>query len=357
MNLEALARKNVLSLSPYRSARDEFDQRADIYLDANENPFDNGYNRYPDPYHHALKKRLSEIKHVPPDHILLGNGSDEVLDLIVRAFCEPGQENMVTHRPGYGMYAVLSALNNVTLRAVGLESGFRLRAQSLLAAADEQTKLFIVCSPNNPSGNLLNKKEIKALLQAARGMVVIDEAYIDFAPDGASWLGALQDYPHLIVCQTLSKAWGMAGLRVGLCFAHPEIIALLHRIKPPYNLNALSQQAALKALNHEHAFASQVQQIIEERMKMQAALAHLACIDEVFPSQANFLLARVRHAQDLYHYLLKKNIVVRNRTHDYLCHNCLRLTIGTPQENQTLLAALQAYALGETATTIPQGFT
>lgn len=344
MDISKLIRKNILSLTPYSSARDEFDHVAEVYLDANENPFENGYNRYPDPYQKKVKDRLSEIKGVATENILLGNGSDEVLDLIYRAFCESGVDNVVSHNPCYGMYPVLSEINDVPLRKVNLEEGFQLNAQSMIDASDNQTKLFFVCSPNNPSGNLLAKEEIKKILDLQRGLVVIDEAYIDFAATD-SWLSELANYPNLIVCQTLSKAWGLAGLRVGMCFASKEIIQVLNAIKPPYNVNELSQQAALKALNEEENFKSNLKIILDEKLKMEEALDELPCILTRFPSDANFIFVRVEDAKGLYDFLMAKQIIVRNRSKEYLCENCLRLTIGTPEENRRLLEGLMSYQL------------
>ena len=329
-------------MTPYSSARDEFDHVAEVYLDANENPFENGFNRYPDPYQKAVKNRLSEIKGVLPESILLGNGSDEVLDLIYRAFCEPGVDHVISHNPSYGMYPVLSEINNVSLRQVNLEEGFQLNAAAMIEASDADTKLFFICSPNNPSGNLLAKKEIKKLLDLQQGLVVIDEAYIDFA-NSDSWLSELKNYPNLIVCQTLSKAWGLAGLRVGMCFASKDIIRILNAIKPPYNVNELSQQAALKALNEEDNFKSNLKVILDEKKKMEKALDELPCILKRFPSDANFILVRVANANGLYDYLMEKQIIVRNRSKEYLCDNCLRLTVGMPEENERLINGLRSY--------------
>ncbi|MEP3389822.1 MAG: histidinol-phosphate transaminase [Reichenbachiella sp.] len=342
MDISKLIRKNILSLTPYSSARDEFDHVAEVYLDANENPFENGYNRYPDPYQKKVKERLSEIKGVATENILLGNGSDEVLDLIYRAFCEPGGDNVISHNPSYGMYPVLSEINNVPLRKVNLDEGFRLNAQAMIDVSDDQTKLFFICSPNNPSGNLLAKEEIKKILDLQKGLVIIDEAYIDFAATD-SWLSELANYPNLIVCQTLSKAWGLAGLRVGMCFASEAIIKVLNAIKPPYNVNELSQQAALKALNEEEDFKSNLKIILDEKLKMEQALDELPCILKRFPSDANFILVRVEDAKGLYDFLMERQIIVRNRSKEYLCENCLRLTIGTPEENRRLLEGIKEY--------------
>lgn len=330
-------------MTPYSSARDEFTDIADVYLDANENPFENGYNRYPDPYQQKVKARLSEIKRIPSNNILLGNGSDEVLDLIYRAFCEPKVDNVVSHNPSYGMYPVLSEINNVELRKVNLDEGFQLNAKAMIDASDQNTKIFFICSPNNPSGNLLSKSEIRKILDLKSGLVVIDEAYIDFS-DADSWLKELDQYENLIVCQTLSKAWGLAGIRVGMCYASKEIITVLNAIKPPYNVNELSQQSALAALKDVENFQQQLNIILAEKLKLETQLSEISYIEKIFPSNANFILIRVPNANELYEFLLKRKIIVRNRSKEYLCENCLRLTIGTPEENEKLLKGLNAYS-------------
>lgn len=342
MDITKLIRKNILDLTPYSSARDEFEFEAEIYLDANENPFDNGLNRYPDPYQLAVKERLGLIKGVDPTHILIGNGSDEVLDLIYRAFCEPGMDNVVSHNPSYGMYPVLAEINNIEIRKVNLGPGFQLDGDQMINAADQNTKVFFICSPNNPSGNLLNKPEIKKILDSEKGLVVIDEAYIDFA-DADSWISELHKYPNLIVCQTLSKAWGLAGLRIGICFASTQIIKVLNAIKPPYNVNALSQKEALRVLVNEVAFRSNLSVLLNEKNKLKQALADIQCIDKIYPSDANFLLVRVTDSQSLYDFLMQRQIIVRNRSREYGCENCLRLTVGTPKENERLLEGIMAY--------------
>lgn len=342
MDIKKLLRPNIASMTPYSSARDEFEDVADVYIDANENPFENGVNRYPDPYQKEVKNRLSEIKGVAPENILLGNGSDEVLDLIFRAFCEPKQDNIISHNPSYGMYPVLCEINDIELRKVNLDKGFRLDGGKMLATSDNQSKLFFICSPNNPSGNLLAKEEIKKILDAQKGIVIIDEAYIDFAASD-SWLTELGSYPNLIVCQTLSKAWGMAGLRVGMCFASSEIISVLNAIKPPYNVNVLSQQAALETLNQEATFKKNLAVILEEKVKVENALNAFDSVLELFPSDSNFVLARVDDANAMYDFLLERKVIVRNRSKEYLCENCLRFTIGTPEENERLLEGIKEY--------------
>ncbi|MGL1887289.1 MAG: histidinol-phosphate transaminase [Reichenbachiella sp.] len=342
MDIRNLLRDNIKSMTPYSSARDEFEDVADVYLDANENPFENGVNRYPDPYQKDVKKRLSEIKGVPTENILIGNGSDEVLDLIFRAFCEPKQDNVISHNPSYGMYPVLCEINDIELRKVNLDPGFKLDADKMLSASDDHTKLFFICSPNNPSGNLLAKEEIKKILDSQQGIVIIDEAYVDFS-DSDSWLAELNSYPNLIVCQTLSKAWGLAGLRMGMCFASKEIISVLNAIKPPYNVNVLSQEAALKILNKEDEFKKNLQIILEEKIKVEKALESFSSVLELFPSDSNFVLSRVDNAYEMYDFLLKRKVIVRNRTKEHLCDNCLRFTIGTPKENLKLLEGIKEY--------------
>ena len=343
MDIRKLIRPNILALTPYSSARDEFTEVADVYIDANENPFQNGVNRYPDPYQMKMKTRLAEIKGISTDQMILGNGSDEILDLIFRAFCEPKQDNIISHNPSYGMYPVLCGINNVELRKVNLDEGFELNSDNMLNAADEHTKIFFICSPNNPSGNLLSENAITEILQSQKGIVVIDEAYIDFA-EAESWITKLDQYPNLIVCQTLSKAWGLAGLRVGMCFASKEIISILHRIKPPYNVNELSQQRALEALNNKAEFDRQLVILKEEKIKLEKALADISLIEKIHPSDANFLLVKVPDATALYDFLVKKGIIVRNRTKEHLCKDCLRITVGTPEENLKVLEGIFAFA-------------
>ncbi len=342
-DIKQLVRKNVTALKPYSSARDEFSNTAKIYLDANENPFNNGLNRYPDPYQHKLKTKLSKLKNVSTSNILLGNGSDEVLDLLFRAFCEPRIDNVVSHNPSYGMYSVLAGINNVEIRKVNLDESFRLNASNMIKASDKNTKLFLICSPNNPSGNVMHKGEIKKLLELKQGLVIIDEAYIDFTKT-KSWLPELNNYNNLVVCQTLSKAWGLAGLRVGICFASIPIIEVLNSIKPPYNINTLTQETAIIALENYVVFKKNIATILKEKRKLEAKLKSFSYVEDVFPSEANFLLIRVKKANDLYNFLIRKKIIVRNRSNEYLCNNCLRITVGTPKENQFLLNYLKNYA-------------
>ncbi|WP_295179398.1 histidinol-phosphate transaminase [uncultured Christiangramia sp.] len=341
-DLNNLVRDNVKSLLPYSSARDEYktDGEAMIFLDANENPFENGLNRYPDPQQMLLKSKISEIKQVPEKQILLGNGSDEVLDLIFRAFCEPGKDNIISLPPTYGMYKVLSGINNIENREVLLTSEFEPDVDAILEAVDANTKLLFLCSPNNPSGNSFNAETIKKLLKSFNGLVVIDEAYIDFSDD-AGWSQSLDKYPNLIITQTFSKAFGMAGIRLGMLFASAEIIKILNRIKPPYNVNELTQQRAIKGLQNYSEIKQQVIDIKSERDNLSKQLLQLNYVAKIFPSDANFLLIKVDDADQRYMELIGKGIVVRNRSKQPLCENCLRITVGTALENQNLLKAFK----------------
>ena len=339
MDLTKLVRKNILALAPYSTARDEYQGELDIYLDANENPFNDGYNRYPDPYQKRLKERLSRIKGVDSSRIFIGNGSDEPIDLVYRIFCEPGVHNAVAIAPTYGMYRVAADINGVEYREVMLRDDFGLDAETLLAAADENTRLLFLCSPNNPSGNVLCRKALERLLTGFGGIVVLDEAYIDFADD-PGFLSQLDRYPNLIVLQTLSKAWGMAGLRLGLAFASPEIVRLLTRVKYPYNINVVTQKLVLTLLDKD--MPGQVETLKRERTKLLEALPELPVIRKVYPSDANFILVRVDEPRKVYDRLIEKGIVVRDRSRIRGCEGCLRLTVGTPEENERLIAELKA---------------
>ncbi|WP_298247050.1 histidinol-phosphate transaminase [uncultured Christiangramia sp.] len=341
-DLNNLVRDNVKSLLPYSSARDEYktDGEAMIFLDANENPFENGLNRYPDPKQMLLKSKISEIKKVPEKQILLGNGSDEVLDLIFRAFCEPGKDNIISLPPTYGMYKVLSGINNIENREVLLTSEFEPDVDAILEAEDSNSKLLFLCSPNNPSGNSFKTELVQKLLESFNGLVVIDEAYIDFSDD-AGWTQSLDKYPNLIITQTFSKAFGMAGIRLGMLFASAEIIKILNRIKPPYNVNELTQQRAIKGLQNYSDIKQQVIDIKSERDNLSKQLLQLNYVAKIFPSDANFLLIKVDDADQRYMELIGKGIVVRNRSKQPLCENCLRITVGTALENQNLLKAFK----------------
>ena len=341
-DVNRLVRESVLKLQPYSSARDEYvsDGSEMIFLDANENPFDNGVNRYPDPYQRSLKSVLSEQKGLAEQQILLGNGSDEVLDLIYRAFCEPNQDNIVTLPPTYGMYKVLAGINAVENREVLLTRDFEPNVTEILKVADSNSKLLFICSPNNPTGNAFQKKGIKELLESFNGLVVVDEAYIDFSND-ESWVNELNQYPNLIVTQTLSKAYGLAGIRLGICYASEEIIGILNKIKPPYNVNQLTQQRALQRVLHQDLVKQEVKQILDEREELIKALKDLEFVTALYPTDANFVLAKVDDANKRYQQLLEKQVVVRNRSTQPLCENTLRFTVGTPEENKKLIAILK----------------
>ena len=342
-NIQKLIRPTVQALKPYSSARDEYQGNSDtmVFLDANENPFENGVNRYPDPQQRTVKSLLSEIKDIPQQNILLGNGSDEVLDLIFRAFCEPNQDNIITLPPTYGMYSVLANINAIAIKSVQLDDNFQPKVDEILEIADANSKLLFLCSPNNPTGNSFKAKSIERLIKAFKGIVVIDEAYIDFAND-ESWASKLSDFPNLIVTQTLSKAYGMAGIRLGICFASEEIISVLNRIKPPYNVNELTQQKAISQLENYELTQQQVKAILEECGVLVRKLSEITFVSKIYPTDANFVLAKVDDATKRYNQLIEKGIVIRNRTNQPGCENCLRFTIGTKKENEVLIKALKA---------------
>lgn len=341
-------RPHLRGLRPYSSARDEFSGQAHIYLDANENPFGSpllsasAYNRYPDPHQQAIKERLAALKGVSPENIFLGNGSDEAIDLLIRAFCEPARDKVLITPPTYGMYEVSAAIHNVGIVRVPLLPGsFQLNTQEVISQS-EQAKIIWLCSPNNPTGNLLRKEDIRAILTQTNKPVVVDEAYIDFSED-EGWLPQLSHYPNLVVLQTFSKAWGLAGLRLGVAYAHPQIIALLDKIKPPYNINTYTQKMALQALEQPRQVALWIDEIRHERQALSRALAALPFVEQVFPSDANFVLVRVTDAPTIYTYLISRGIIVRDRSRVLLCDNCLRITVGKPEENKQLLDALQQW--------------
>ena len=340
MNLNNLIRKNIKAMKPYSSARDEFkDLKADmVFLDANENPFETTLNRYPDPQQTALKELISKQKELPINQVLLGNGSDEVLDLIVRAFCEPNQDSILTLPPTYGMYGVLAQLNSIENIEVPLSKDFNINVDQVLKQVKPSTKLLFICSPNNPSGNIMDVNAVTRLLKAFDGLVVIDEAYIDFTTI-ESWTQRLNTFPNLMVTQTLSKAYGLAGIRLGTCYASKEIIAVLNKIKPPYNINSLTQQAAIEALQNNEV-SEQVSSILREREKLANALASCFFVKKIYPSDANFILIKVDDANKRYDELLRHGIVIRNRTTQLGCENCLRISLGTPAENKQLLTLL-----------------
>ena len=340
-DLQKLVRSHIADLQPYSSARDEFD--ADdgdvVYLDANENPFDNGVNRYPDPQQRKLKEVIARGRGVAANQLLLGNGSDEVLDLIFRAFCTPNKDNVIVIPPTYGMYKVLANINCVSLDEAPLNNDFQLVTKDILNQISSQTKAIFLCSPNNPSGNSFRREDILTLLQSFTCLVVVDEAYIDFSTQ-KSLTAELPSYPNLIITQTLSKAYGLAGIRLGICIASEEIINILNKIKPPYNINSLTQERAISALEDWDTTQRQITQLIAERKGLFAQLEKISFVEKVYPSDANFLLVRVDDANKRYAQLIQNNIVVRNRNKQVGCENCLRFSVGTPQENQILIETL-----------------
>ena len=338
-DVNAWMRPNIRAMQPYSSARDEFHGSASVFLDANENPYNAPYNRYPDPMQWRLKERISKIKGVPVESIFLGNGSDEPIDLLLRAFCEPGKEKMLTTDPTYGMYQVAAEVNNVACVKVPLREDFSLDLPALLARIDDATKLIYLCSPNNPTGNSLGHDVIREVLRRFPGIVVVDEAYIDFSA-GPSFLRELGEWPNLVVLQTLSKAWGCAAIRLGMAFASPEIIGVLNKIKYPYNVNLLTQEKALELLD-EDRMRTQLAQILQERTRLRRDLSSIPLVRRIYPTDANFLLVDVGDADGVYHKLVEEGIIVRNRNRVTLCRGCLRITVGTPEEDDKLLAALR----------------
>lgn len=342
-DLKELTRPNIWNLEPYSSARDEYKGvEASIFLDANENPYNAPNNRYPDPLQKDLKKRIAPIKNVRVPQIFLGNGSDEAIDLLFRVFCRPKVDNVVAIAPTYGMYQVCADVNDVEYRKVLLDDQFQFKASGLLAVADENTKLIFLCSPNNPTGNNLNRQEIIILLEQFQGLVVVDEAYIDFS-DEPSFLSQLDRYPNLIVLQTFSKAWGCAAIRLGMAFASEEIISLMNKVKYPYNINRLTQQEAIDMVGRYYRVQEWVESLLGERKRLMDEFAKLPCCKYIYPTNANFFLVKVGEARRLYAYLVDKGIIVRNRTNVVLCRHCLRITVGTRPENDMLLEALKNY--------------
>jgi histidinol-phosphate aminotransferase len=342
-----LARPALRALTPYSSARDEFDQTTYsneklIFLDANESPYSSPYNRYPDPHQRQLKKQISAIKSVPEESIFLGNGSDEAIDLLIRTFCAPTQHNIIIPAPTYGMYAVSAAINEVAVKYVSLTATYDLDDSAVMKAVDRQTRIIFLCSPNNPTGNILSRASVDRIIEAFDGIVVVDEAYIDFT-ETPSLIKSLERKVNLVVLQTLSKAWGLAGLRLGMAFAHQEIISLLNKIKPPYNVSSVSQEIAQRILSDQDSQQRRVIEIRTERSRLAKELTGLACVSQVFPSQSNFLLVKVKDASRAYGYLVGAGIVVRDRSKVRLCEGCLRITVGTPDENNKLLTALASY--------------
>ncbi len=343
--LQELTRPNIWSLKPYSSARDEYQgKEASVFLDANENPYNGPYNRYPDPLQWELKKMISPIKQVKPESIFLGNGSDEAIDLVFRAFCEPRVDNVVAIDPTYGMYSVCAGVNDVEYRGVLLDDQYQFSAEQVLAATDAHTKAVFLCSPNNPTGNLLDREEIIKVITSFPGLVILDEAYIDFA-GAPGFAASLEEYPNLIILQTFSKAWGSAGIRLGMAFAAPEIIAIFNKIKYPYNVNLLTQQQAAEMLGQYDQIERWVQTLIRERERLMTAFDNLPLTEKIYPTDANFFLAKVTDAKAIYNFLVDRGIIVRNRSSIALCRDCLRVTVGTPEENNILLETLATYAV------------
>ena len=342
-SLEQLVRPNIWKLAPYSSARDEYSgKEAHVFLDANENPYGAPYNRYPDPLQRELKKQISKVKGIPEDMIFLGNGSDEAIDLPYRIFCQPGRDNVVAIEPTYGMYRVCADINDVEYRPVLLDEHYDFKAVDLLAACDSHTKLIWICSPNNPTGNSLNRDEMLKVIQDFEGIVIIDEAYSDFSKQ-QTFRSELAAHPNLIVLNTMSKAWALAGIRLGMAFASKDIISIYNKVKYPYNVNILTQQQALETLKDPFEIDRWVKTLLGERARLMQAFQELPICEKVYPTDANFFLAKMTDAQGIYNYLVDKGIIVRNRSRIQLCNNCLRITIGLKSENNELLAALRQY--------------
>jgi histidinol-phosphate aminotransferase len=345
-DINSLLRPHLRSLTPYSSARDEFSGTAQVFLDANENSFGSAtaedFNRYPDPHQRRVKRMLARLKEVPADQIFLGNGSDEPIDLLIRAFCQPGEDHILILPPTYGMYSVSANINAVGIREVLLRPDFSLDAEAVLTRTDKHSKILFICSPNNPTGNLMDKGAVEKLLREFPGLVVVDEAYIDYCKED-SWTCRLEEFPNLVVLQTFSKAWGLAALRLGMAFASREIVDILDKIKPPYNISLPTQQYALRAITNRDKMKRQLALTLFERRQLEQKLPAQAVVEKLYPSEANFLLVKVQEARPLYDYLLEKGIVVRDRSRVQLCDGCLRITVGTPDENEQLLEALAAY--------------
>lgn len=345
--IEQLIRKNIRDLEPYHSAREEYSGDARIFLDANENSLGSvsgdGFNRYPDPLQRALKKQLAAIKRTSTDRIFLGNGSDEAIDLLIRAFCEPARDQVMIMPPTYGMYKVAARVNDIEVLEVALDEQLNIDRDTIDSVIENHPslKLIFICSPNNPTGHLFPARDVQYILQRFGGLVILDEAYIDFSPE-PGWLPELSRYDHLVILQTLSKAWGMAGIRLGAAFAHPSIIAILNKIKPPYNINSITQRTASKALHKSDRFEWMVATLQHQKNELQASLKKLTMVEYIFPSEANFLLVRFRDPKQVYRTLIEAGIVVRDRSHLPRCERCLRITVGSRQQNERLIGILKA---------------
>ncbi|MDR1707950.1 MAG: histidinol-phosphate transaminase [Prevotella sp.] len=341
MNLQQLVRKNVWDMKAYSSARDEFKGEASVFLDANENPLNDKYNRYPDPLQWKLKEKIARIKDIKAEKIFLGNGSDEPIDLVIRIFCDPRMDNIVAIDPTYGMYQVCANVNDIEYRKVLLNENFDIDAQKILERTDDKTKLIFLCSPNNPTGNLLNRKEIEKILNAFDGIVIVDEAYIDFASE-TTWLNDLDKHPNLVVLQTFSKAWGLAAVRLGMAFASPEIINLFNKVKYPYNVNILTQNFVSEEVEKLELRRQWIDILLKGREYLKNELAKLPFVERIYPTDANFLLVKVGDANGIYKKLADKGVIVRNRNSVSLCAGCLRITVGTDEENKTLIKTLSS---------------
>jgi histidinol-phosphate aminotransferase len=345
-SINNIIRENIKNLTPYSSARDEFKGEASVYLDANENaygsPLDQQYNRYPDPLQYKVKKRLSDIKGVPPRNIFLGNGSDEAIDILFRSFCSPGVDNVILVPPTYGMYQVSANINDVQVKNVLLTEDYQLNMEGIAEAIDKHTKIIFICSPNNPTGNSINRDDIETLLANFNGLVVVDEAYINFSRQ-KTFIQELTEYANLVVLQTLSKAWGLAGLRVGMAFASEEIIEVMNKVKPPYNINEASQELALKALQNVDQVNGWIKETLTQRDKLVLTLKDFDFVLDIYPSDANFILVKTTDAKGIYNFLVERGIIVRDRSKVDLCEGSLRITVGTPAENDILLNTLQEY--------------
>lgn len=344
--LEKLLRPHILGIKPYSSARDEYSGKDGVFLDANENPYGSltgePFNRYPDPYQLEIKEKLSFIKGVRATQIFLGNGSDEAIDLLMRAFCVPGKDNVILLPPTYGMYEVSASINDIETKKVNLTEDYQLKPKDILAAVDPQTKIIFICSPNNPSGNKMNRHDIRTIIAGFDGLVVVDEAYIDFS-DEPSFTTELHFSPNLLVMQTFSKAWGMANLRIGMAFASEEIIRILNLIKPPYNISGLTQQKVLESLEQVDKIDALVQTVLKEKDRLSKALEKLPYISHIYPSNANFVLIKMPGAKKVYDYLINDLIIVRDRSKVVLCEDCLRISVGTKKENDKLIEELEKY--------------
>ncbi|TDE17605.1 histidinol-phosphate transaminase [Dyadobacter psychrotolerans] len=344
--LNKILRPHILNLAPYSSARDEYTGHVGIFLDANENPYGSvtseRYNRYPDPYQANIKKKLAPLKGIGTEHIFLGNGSDEPIDLLVRATCTPGKDHVIIMPPTYGMYEVSASIHDVIIDKVSLTADYQIDVEGVLSAITENTKIIWICTPNNPSGNVMQESAIETILENFGGLVVVDEAYVDFT-DKPSWIHRLDSYPNLVVLQTFSKSWGLAGLRAGMCFASKDLVKILNKIKAPYNISQPAQEALLSGLDGVEKMKQMVQEILKEREVLRTMLENLSLVNKVFPSDANFLLVRFDDARSVMDYLLRETIIVRDRSRVHLCEGCLRISVGTDEENEALVDALKKY--------------